>query len=66
MLNGCLINPEPNHKDLGVVVSNDMQWFHHHNYILGKAYKMLGVIRRTFSQYNSVATKIKLYTSLVR
>ena len=65
-LNNCSINSQLSHKDLGVIICTDLQWHHHHDYILGKAYKMFGIIRRTFSQSNSVTTKLKLYTSLIR
>ena len=65
-LNNCLINSQLSHKDLGVIISTDLQWHHHHDYVLGKAYKIFDIIRRTFSQSNSVTTKIKLYTSLIR
>ena len=34
--------------------------------ILGKAYKTLGIIRRTFSHSNSATTKLKLYISLIK
>ena len=65
-LNNCLVNSQSSHKDLGVIISTDLQWHHHHDNILSKAYKIFGIIRRTFSQSNSVTTTIKLYTSLVR
>ena len=65
ILNECPINSSSSHKDLGVIVSN-LQWHHHHDHILGKAYKTLGIIRRTFSHLNSAATKLKLYISLIK
>ena len=49
-LNNCSINSQLSHKDLGVIICTDLQWHHHHDYILGKAYKMFGIIRHTFSQ----------------
>ena len=36
-------------KDLGVLLSSSLSWDHHYNLILGKAYKILGLIRQTFS-----------------
>ena len=51
---------------LGIVVSDDLQWHLHHNHILDKSYKILGMIRRAFGKSNSVITKAKLYTSLIR
>ena len=40
------------HKDLGIAVSDDLQWHLHHNYILDKSYKILGMIRRAFGKSN--------------
>ena len=65
-INNLIINSESFHKDLGVIISGDLQWNRHHDYVLDKAYKILDVIRRTFSQISSVTTKVKLYTALVR
>ena len=61
-----MINLKSHHKDLGIVVSDDLQWHLHHNHILDKSYKILGMIRRAFGKSNSVITKAKLYTSLIR
>ena len=66
LINDSMINLKSHHKDLGIVVSDDLQWHLHHNYILDKSYKILGMIRRTFGKSNSVTTKAKLYTSLIR
>ena len=52
-------------KDLGILLSSDLTWENHYNLILGKAYKILGLIRRTFST-NLVPVKKKLYISLIR
>ena len=38
------------HKDLGVLISNNLEWSPHQDFVLTKAYKTLGLIRRTFSQ----------------
>ena len=38
----------------------------HHHKILSKAYAKLSMIRRTFSPYNSVGTRKKLYISVIR
>ena len=58
--NECPINSPSSHKDLGVIVSSDLQWHQHHDHILGKAYKTLGIIRRTFSHSNSATTKLNI------
>ena len=65
-INDSMINLKSHHKDLGIVVSDDLQWHLHHNHILDKSYKILGMIRRAFGKSNSVITKAKLYTSLIR
>ena len=44
--------------------NNSLNWDDHYNSILNKAYKILGLIRRTFST-NLIPVK-KLYISLVR
>ena len=53
-------------KDLGIIFSADLSWSHHYNHILAKAYRQLGLIRRTFSSSVSVRAKKLLYISLVR
>ena len=37
-------------KDLGIIISNDLSWSPLHRLIIGKAYKSLGLICRTFLQ----------------
>ena len=53
-------------KDLGIIFSTDLSWSQHYNNISAKAYKQLGLIRRTFSSSVSVRAKKLLYLSLVR
>ena len=65
-INGTTINSLPIHKDLGVLISNNLEWSPHQDFVLTKAYKTLGLIRRTFSQSISSSVKVKLYISLVR
>ena len=48
------------------IVSADLKWNQHYQYILSKAYKMLGLVRRTFSSANCVPAKRLIYISLVR
>ena len=52
-------------KDLGIIFCSDLSWSHHYNHILAKAYRQLGLIRRTFSSV-SVRAKKLLYISMVR
>ena len=54
------------HKDLGLLMTTDLSWSDHIALILGKAYKTLGLICRTFSGSKSISTKRSLYISLVR
>ena len=53
-------------NDLGVAICDNLQWSKHHNNILSKAYKMLGLVRRTFCANVSTMTKTKLYICLIR
>ena len=53
------------HKDHGVTLSVNLEWTAHHDIILSKAYKTLGLIRRTFSPLIQSQIKTKLYVSLV-
>ena len=52
-------------KDLGITFTPNLSWSIHIDIIISKAYKLLGLIRRTFHT-NSTITKKKLYLSLVR
>jgi len=54
------------HKDLGIVMSDDLSWNQHYKKIIPKAYRMLGLLRHCFSQFQSVFAKRILYLSLVR
>lgn len=60
------INQKINHKDLGVIFCHDLTWSTHISYIISKAYKTLGLVRRTFSHCSSINAKKLLYISLVR
>ena len=64
-LNNTIINKQPSTKDLGIIVSSDLSWSNHYKSITSKAYRTLGLIRRTFTT-NSVKARKKLYLSLVR
>lgn len=54
------------HKDLGLILSEDLSWDKHYKFIIARAYKVLGLIRRKFIPFHSPSTLTKLYTSLVR
>ena len=53
-------------KDLGLVVSNNLSWENHYNHIIPRAYKILGLIRRSFNPSLNLSVKMKLYLTLVR
>lgn len=66
VINGSQIPVTEKHKDLGLVVTSNLSWSDHYNHMTSKAYRILGLLRRTFSMNNSVDAKKLLYTSLVR
>ena len=65
-LNNVIIASSSTHKDLGITVSTHLSWSTHYETLLAKAYKILGLLRRTFSSSNCIATKKSLYVALVR
>lgn len=54
------------HKDLGLHVTSNLSWSSHIQKIVNQAYGLLGLLRRTFKNVNSVVQKKNLYISLVR
>ena len=65
LLNNNYIETRDSIKDLGVMITSNLSWSNHCNMITAKAYKQLGLIRRSFTT-NCVSTKKQLYISLVR
>ena len=65
-LNNIPIQVVDCHRDLGILMSCDLKWWHHLNFISSRAYKILGLIRRSFSSRLPLSSKKKLYLSLVR
>ena len=67
------INTTHSHRDLGVI-SDNLNWNIHHDAILAKAYRTLGLVRRTFpvlfrhrlkSNYIHHLLDLKYYTALL-
>ena len=53
-INECTITNCEHHRGLGVMMSNDLSWSRHCHYLVSKAYKSLGMIRRAFKT-NSIS-----------
>ena len=54
------------HKDLGLILSEDVSWDKHYKDITARAYKTLGPIRCTFVPTHPPSTLVRLYVSFVR
>ena len=52
-------------KDLGIILSSNLNWDYHYKKITGRAYKFLGLLHRTFTT-DSILAKKRLYISIVR
>ena len=65
-LNSNQLGSKSIHRDLGIIMSESLCWKEHHNYLLKRAYRTLGLCRRTFRNVNCVQAKKLLYMSLVR
>ena len=60
-----LVPTADSHKDLGILVTADLSWSKHINFICANAYKTLHLILRSVSS-NSLGLRKGLYLSLVR
>ena len=56
-IDGCKVSKKVSHRDLGIIFSAHMSWHCHYEFIVGKAYKVLGLLRRTFKCSNSILIK---------
>ena len=63
LMNELPISATDKQRDLGIIISSDLSWSYHISKIVSKAYKILGLLRRTL---NDITTKKRLYISLVR
>ena len=60
------LSRQASHHDLGVLLSSDLSWFCHYDHICANAYKSLGLLRRTSSNYHAIEAKKTSYITLVR
>jgi len=44
-----VISQQDSHKDLGIIISEDLSWNKHYSFIIARAYKILGLICCTIS-----------------
>ncbi len=59
---GKQITPKENHRDLGLILQQNLDWSNHYDLISGKAYGQ----HRFVEHFHSQPTKLKLYLTLVR
>ena len=57
-INLSTITRADTHRDLGILVSSNLSWEPHYQYIIVKAYKLPGLLRRTFSTHNTISNYI--------
>ncbi len=57
---GKQITPKENHRDLGLILQQDLGWSNHYDHISSNAYRQLSLVRRTFAFSTSISTKLKL------
>jgi len=61
-----IIPKTESHHDLGIIISSNLSWEPHYYHILGKAYKVLGLLQRTISTNFDINCKKQLYILLVQ
>ena len=65
LMKNISINQAPEHKHLGIILSSDMKWTSHIDYIIRKSRKKLGLLRRQ-SQNLTTKQKIDIYKTMIR
>jgi hypothetical protein len=63
-MNNTILTETTIEKDLGIYISNNLEWGHHINTSIGKANKKLGLIKNSFEYLDEITLKL-LYKSLV-
>ena len=61
-----ILAPVRKEKDLGVEIAKDLTWEQHISAVVGKANKMLGLLRRTCPLIKDTKVRRSLYLSLVK
>jgi len=65
-IGSSIIKTVDKHRDLEVIVSSSLSWEPHYQHITSKAYKLLGLLRQSFSSNIPTSCKKQLYISLIR
>ena len=64
--NGQPLPQSTTHRDLGVLMSDDLSWSDHYSFIVSRALRTLGLVRRTVGASASVQVRKCLYLLLIR
>ena len=56
-INNYPVATKESHRDLGVLISKDLSWEDHYDYMLSEAYKTFGLLHRSFAKALSIHTK---------
>ena len=60
-IDNCEVSKKVSHRDLGIIFSANMSWSFHYEHIVSKAYRALGLLRRSFQ---SQPRKLYIYILL--
>jgi len=63
MYDTCILRTN-SHKDLGLILSEDVSWDEHYKIITACVYKVLGLIRCTLLPNHSTSMMVRLHVSL--
>ena len=66
LLNNCPVPLKSSHSDVGILLTSSLSWSPHISNILLKAYRSLGLVRRTVPYNSAIYLKRSLYLMLVR